>query len=148
MREAVTSAANTSTCAWLLLSSIHIFKSDTTLRVDVAVVAVVVCKYASGYISRALHIRLQTVAEPPKDQLILCLLQIYISNHATEESQAPIANKTTKEQTRKSVVVNKQELLSSEKRNARSLTCQSKQKVKGNMSLLSSINCSYLTQLL
>ena len=35
-----------------------------------------VCKYASGYISRALHIRLQTVAEPPKDQLILCLLNL------------------------------------------------------------------------
>ena len=61
--------------------------------------------------------------------------KIYISIYATEESQAPIANKTTKEQTRKPVVVNKQELLSSEKRNACSLTCQPKQKVKGNMSL-------------
>ena len=76
MRKAVTSAANTSTCAWLLLSSIHIFKSDTTLRVDVAVVAVVVCKYASGYIARALHIKLQKSAEPLKDQLILCLLDL------------------------------------------------------------------------
>ena len=76
LREAVTSAANTSTCAWLLLSSIHIFKSDTTLRVDVAVVAVVVCKYASGYISRALCIKLQKSAEPLKDQLILCLLDL------------------------------------------------------------------------
>ena len=31
--------------------------------------------------------------------------KIYISIYATEESQAPIANKTTKEQTRKPVVL-------------------------------------------